>query len=97
MARNLDERMGKSILALYRSAVQPHMRELGDQLASAPKKPALLLHATADPYVPPAMVFDVANRIQAQVLTLEGLAHWWMFDDADRAAEGLARFWSELD
>jgi len=97
MARNLDARMGTSILALYRSAVQPHMRELGDQLASAAKKPALLLHATADPYVPPAMVFDVANRIQAQVLTLEGLAHWWMYDDADRAAEGLARFWSELD
>jgi len=38
-----------------------------------------------------------ANRIQAQVLTLEGLRSLVDFDDADRAAEGLARFWSELD
>lgn len=96
IATNLDERMGKSILALYRSAVQPHMREVGDRLACALKRPALLLHATADAFVPPALVFDVANRIQAQVLTLEGLGHWWMFDDADRVAEGLARFWLNL-
>jgi len=82
MARNWTSRMGKSILALYRSAVQNRTcASSGDQLASAPKKPALLLHASADAFVPPAMVFDVANRIQAQVLTLEGLAHWWMFDD----------------
>jgi hypothetical protein len=43
----------------------PAMWELGDQLAAAERRPALLIHATEDPYVPPEMVFPVAERIGA--------------------------------
>ncbi len=96
MAKGLDQQMGRCILALYRSAVQPAMRELGDQLAAATRRPALLIHATEDPFVPPAMAFDVAERIDAQILTLSEMGHWWMFEDAEAAAEGLASFWSTL-
>jgi pimeloyl-ACP methyl ester carboxylesterase len=95
MADHLDPDMGRAILKLYRSAVQPAMRELGDQLAVADRRPSLLLHATADPFVPPDMVFAVAERIGAEILTLEGLAHWWMFENPGLVADGLVAFWSE--
>ena len=70
-------------------------RELGDQLAAADRRPSLLLNATADPYVPPDMVFDVAERIGAEILTLEGLGHWWMFENPRLVGDGLVAFWSE--
>ena len=96
MAKGLDEQMGRCILALYRSAMQPAMRELGDQLAAATRRPALLIHATNDPFVPSEMAFDVAERTGARILTLSKMGHWWMFEDAKAAAEGLATFWSTL-
>ena len=95
MAEHLDDEMGRAILRVYRSAAQPAMRELGDQLAAADRRPALLIHATADPYVPPEMVFAVAERIGAQIMTLEGLGHWWMFEDPGLAADGFVAFWSK--
>ena len=94
MADHLDTDMGRAILTLYRSAVQPAMRELGDQLAAADRRPSLLLHATADPFVAPHMVFAVAERIGAEILTLEGLGHWWMFENPGLVADGLVTFWS---
>ena len=96
LADNLDAAMGRAILQVYRSAAQPAMRELGDQLAAADRRPSLLLHATADPYLPPDMAFAVAERIGAEILTLEGLAHWWMFENPGLVADGLVAFWSEL-
>ena len=93
MADHLDEVMGASILAIYRSAAQPAMRELAEELATAPRRPALLIHATEDPYVPPQLVFDVAKRTGAQILTLEGRQHWWMWEDPEGAATGLVKFW----
>jgi pimeloyl-ACP methyl ester carboxylesterase len=96
IADHLDADMGQAILQVYRSAVQPAMRELGDQLAAADRRPSLLLHATADPYVPPDLAFAVAERIGAEVLTLDGLAHWWMFENPGLVADGLVTFWSAL-
>jgi pimeloyl-ACP methyl ester carboxylesterase len=94
MADHIDSEMGRAILTLYRSAAQPAMRQLGDQLAAADRRPSLLIHATADPYVPPDMTHAVAERIGAQILTLDGLAHWWMFENPALAADGLVAFWT---
>jgi pimeloyl-ACP methyl ester carboxylesterase len=94
IADHLDADMGSAILQLYRSATQPAMRELGDQLAAADRRPSLLLRATADPYVPPDMTIAVAERIGAEILTLDGLAHWWMFENPALVADGLVAFWS---
>jgi pimeloyl-ACP methyl ester carboxylesterase len=96
IAEHLDAAMGEVILTLYRSATQPTMRELGDQLAAADRRPSLLLHPTADPYVPPDMTPAVAERVGAEILTLDGLAHWWMFENPAVAADGLVAFWSGL-
>lgn len=97
MAHHLDERMAAAILKVYRSAVQPAMRNLGERLAAAERRPALLIHATADPFVPPDMVFDVATRLGAEILTLEGLQHWWMWQDPEAAARGIKAFWDRID
>ncbi len=97
IADHLDAEMGRVILTLYRSAAQPAMRELGDQLAAADRRPALLIHATADPYVSPDLTVAVAERIGAEILTLDGLAHWWMFENPALAADGLVAFWSRLE
>jgi pimeloyl-ACP methyl ester carboxylesterase len=96
MVEHLDTVMGSSILAVYRSAAQPAMRELADELAAAPRRPALLIHATKDPYVPPDLVFDVAKRTGAQILTLTDRQHWWMWEDPAGAADGLVSFWNSL-
>ena len=96
MAEHLDSVMGSSILAVYRSAAQPAMRELADELAAVPRRPALLIHATKDPYVPPDLVFDVAKRTDAQILTLTDRQHWWMWEDPAGAADGLVSFWNSL-
>jgi pimeloyl-ACP methyl ester carboxylesterase len=96
MAKNLDETMGASILSLYRSAAQPAMRELADELAAASRRPALLIHATEDPYVPPDLVFDVADRTGARILTLHGRKHWWMWEDPEGVAQSLTDFWASV-
>jgi pimeloyl-ACP methyl ester carboxylesterase len=96
MAENLDEVMGDSILKVYRSAVQPAMRDMGDQLAAAERRPALLVDATADVYVPPEMVHLVAERTGAQIMSLEGLGHWWMWEDPGQAAAGFVSFWESV-
>lgn len=95
LADHLDSEMGLAILEVYRSASQPAMRELGDQLAAADRRPSLLLHATADPYVPAEMTFAVAERLGAKILPLEGMGHWWMFENPGLVADGLVAFWSE--
>jgi pimeloyl-ACP methyl ester carboxylesterase len=96
MAKHLDTTMGASILSLYRSAAQPAMRGLADELIAASRRPALLIHATEDPYVPPNLVFDVADRTGARILTLEGRKHWWMWEDPEGAAQGLTDFWASI-
>jgi hypothetical protein len=49
MAEHLDSVMGSSILA----ARTPRCGSSRGELAAAPRRPALLVHATKDPYVPP--------------------------------------------
>ena len=96
MAEHLDDTMGASILSLYRSAAQPAMRILANELMAAPRRPGLLIHATQDPYVPPDLVFDVANGTGARILTLENRQHWWMWEDPEGGAHGLVDFWNHV-
>lgn len=93
LAAGIDAPMGAAILALYRSAVQPALRELGDALAAAQRPPGLVIDATGDPYVPSAQSRESAARLDAQVATLEGNGHWWMWEAPGRAAGALAGFW----
>lgn len=90
-----DDEMSRCILALYRSAAQPAMRELGLRLRSTAQRPGLVLIASEDPYAGTAeMAGDVASMLGAKTVTLEGQGHWWMFDGAQAAADALVEHWA---
>ena len=93
-----NEETGRCILALYRSAAQPKMAELGEELARAEHRPGLVLIATEDPYVGgEVLARRTAERCGAEVAVLEGLGHWWMLEDPSRGAAVLAKFFASLD
>ena len=91
----MDADMAGCILGLYRSASQPAMRNLGDDLVRTALPPGLVLVPTADPYAgTPEMAIQTAARLTAGTLQLDGLGHWWMMERADLAAEALVSHWS---
>ncbi len=96
MAEGVNADMGRCILGLYRGAVQPVLRELGDRLEAAERRPGLVIDATDDPYVPSHMGKDAIIRFGAQHLELAGQGHWWMASAPDVAADGLVAFWNGL-
>ena len=96
MAEAANAQMGACVLTLYRAAAQPAMRELGNRLAAAERRPSLFLVATDDPYVPETFAPEVAARLGSETVRLEGQGHWWMVGDPAPAAEALTAFWSGL-
>lgn len=97
MAPEQDETMQRCILALYRSAAQPVMAELGRDLPKAAARPGLALIATEDSFAgDDAMKRRAAERAGARVGLLEGLGHWWMLEDPAAGARVLADFWADL-
>ena len=97
LAAGYDEAMGRCILALYRSAAQPKMAQLGEGLAAAAQRPGLHLSATEDHF---AATIDMqrraADRAGARLEVLDGLGHWWMVQNPKRGADVLDRFWTSL-
>jgi pimeloyl-ACP methyl ester carboxylesterase len=94
LARGLDEEMGRCILPLYRTGAQPAVGDLGDRLAALELPPGLVINAELDPYVSTDLGRATADRLGAEVLTLDGRGHWWMIDDLDPVADALVTFWS---
>ena len=86
--------MGRAILGLYRSAVQPRMTEWGNEmLPSMSGGRSLVVIATEDHYTGGELLARrTATRWGSEVAVLEGLGHWWMLQDPERAATMLNRF-----
>ncbi|MFM7534446.1 MAG: alpha/beta fold hydrolase [Acidimicrobiales bacterium] len=92
----LDAEMGRCILALYRSAAQPALANLGTRLAAARQRPGLALIPTADAYTGgPERAAAMAAVAGARAVHLDGVGHWWMFDDLDARASLLSEFWAQ--
>ena len=88
------EEMKQAVLALYRSAAQPTMAELGAGLSALATRPGLAIIATADPFGgSEELRRRAAERAGADVTVLDGLGHWWMAEDPARAARVLTAFW----
>jgi pimeloyl-ACP methyl ester carboxylesterase len=95
MAAAFDTTMARCILALYRSAAQPRMAQLGEGLPAAAQRPGLHLSATEDPFPGTIdMQRRAAERAGARIAVLEGLGHWWMVQDPARGAAALEDFWA---
>ena len=98
LAAAFDTTMARCILALYRSAAQPRMAQLGEGLAAAAQRPGLHLSATEDHFPGTIdMQRRAAERAGARIAVLEGLGHWWMVQDPARGAAALEDFWASLD
>jgi len=90
-----DEAMGRAVLALYRSAAQPVLADLGRGLGVAAQRPGLALLATQDYMVgTDEQRRRAAARAGARVEVFDGLGHWWMVQDPVRAAHVLTTFWA---
>ena len=97
IAPKQDEVMGKCVLSLYRSAAQPEMVLLGERLKTTEQCPGLVFIASEDTYVgTPEMCASVAADLGAEIYTLEGLGHWWMFEGAALAAAALVQHWEKV-
>jgi pimeloyl-ACP methyl ester carboxylesterase len=93
-----NDDMGRCILALYRSAAQPMMARVGDQLTSAAARPGLVIIPTADDATGgESRARWAAERAGAEVAVLPGLGHWWMIQDPIAGATALRTFWSSID
>jgi pimeloyl-ACP methyl ester carboxylesterase len=90
--------LGKAILALYRSAAQPVMRDLGIGLPRAAAKPGLALIATEDFYCGgEKLARRSAERAGAKVAVLGGAGHWWMCQQPKQGADALNAFLAGLN
>lgn len=97
LAEGYDETMGRCILALYRSAAQPAMSQLGKRLPAAAQRPGLAVIATDDRYAGTDQMHRRSAALAgARVEVLAGLGHWWMLQAPARGAEMLTRFWGSL-
>jgi pimeloyl-ACP methyl ester carboxylesterase len=97
IAAEQNDLMGQCVLSLYRSATQPAMANLGEQLKVIDKPPGLVIIASEDIYTgTPQMCAAVAADLGADTITLEGLGHWWMFEGAARAADALIKHWNKV-
>jgi pimeloyl-ACP methyl ester carboxylesterase len=88
--------MGRAILGLYRSAIQPRMTEFGNQmLPSTSAGRSLVWIATEDTYTGGEILARrTAQRWGSEVAVLEGLGHWWMMQDPARSAAALNKFFN---
>lgn len=93
VAAGMNEHMAKAILPLYRGAAQPFMGELGANLEQAQAKPGLAIIATKDIYAGgPDLSRRCAERTGAEIVTFEGLGHWWMCQEPEKGAKVLGDF-----
>ena len=97
MAAGQSPEMGRAILALYRSAAQPVLAEVGRNLENAAARPGLAILASEDHYVGSDEIRRrAAQRAGARTEVLDGLGHWWMVQDPSRAAAVLSQFWDSV-
>jgi pimeloyl-ACP methyl ester carboxylesterase len=98
VAAGANAEMGRAILALYRSAAQPVMRDLGTGLPRAAAKPGLALIATEDSYCGgETLARRSAERAGAKMAILEGAGHWWMCQQPKQGAEAINAFLANLN
>jgi pimeloyl-ACP methyl ester carboxylesterase len=97
VAAGANDEMGRAILALYRSAAQPVMRDLGTGLPRAAAKPGLALIAKEDSYCGgERLARRSAERAGANVAVLEGAGHWWMCQQPKQGADAINAFLASL-
>lgn len=95
VASAFDEAMGRCILRLYRSAIEPSALRFAADLERASARPGLAILANEDHIVgTDAQRRRAAARAGAQVVVLEGVGHWWMTQNPGPTVDVLIEFWA---
>ncbi|APU16669.1 MULTISPECIES: alpha/beta fold hydrolase [Actinoalloteichus] len=94
--KDIDDTMGESILALYRSATPNIFADWGAEMSRPTSAPGLVLRATADDSDDPARSREMALGLGARTAELAGLNHWWMMEGPDATVTALQSFWASL-
>jgi pimeloyl-ACP methyl ester carboxylesterase len=94
LASHVDRTMAGCILDLYRSAVDVG-RQWGPDFAAIPA-PGVVIIPSEDPFLSAASATRSAARAGARIVALDGFGHWWMLQNAARAATVLREFWATL-
>jgi pimeloyl-ACP methyl ester carboxylesterase len=98
VATGANKDLGRAVLALYRSAAQPVMRDLGAGLPRAAAKPGLALIATEDHFTGgETLARRSAERAKAEVAVLQGAGHWWMCQQPKQGADAINAFLAKLN
>lgn len=93
----LDEETARCIVALYRSAIQPAMADLGRRFVAARPANGLVIAAEEDHYAgTTAMMDQVAASVGARVAHLPACGHWWMIQNPGLAADLLIDHWHSV-
>lgn len=100
VAAGMDPTMGRAVLSLLRSAVQPVMAEVGQRIADAGKRPGLALVALQDVEAASGTVeqhLHAAHEAGAEIAELAGVGHWWPVTDPQPVAAALDAFWRRIE
>lgn len=100
VAAGMDDGMGRAVLSLLRSAVQPVMADAGRGLAKARQRPGLALIALADTGQASGTLAQhrsAGEAAGAEIAELADTGHWWPVTNPHPAARALTAFWSRLD
>lgn len=98
VAAGMNEHMAKAILPLYRGAAQPFMGATGAHLEKAAATPGLAIIATKDIYAGgPELSRRCAERTGAEIVTFEGLGHWWMCQEPEMGAKIINEFLAKVE
>lgn len=96
MAGWMDDRMGRSVLQLYRSATPNPYADWGADVART-AAPGLVLHPSDDQFSHEQMSRDVARRLGAEHRVVEATGHWWPLQAPEQAAALLTSHWNRVD
>ncbi len=91
LADKADETMSSCILDLYRSATPNPYATWGAQISKT-IAPGMVLIPTEDPFGDETASLEMASMLGATTSKLEGLSHWWMLQDPERAAGTINQF-----
>lgn len=91
-AGQLDDRMARCILALYRSAVTVGAEWQG-AVEAMPHRPAVVFHGADDPYVDVGVAQRLATRLDAELVIYAECNHWWPWAHATETAQALTELW----
>jgi hypothetical protein len=90
-----DPMMDTCILRLYRSATSV-MHTWGSEVERAALTTGLVIAPSDDPFRDPELTVRAAARAGATIVPLEGVGHFWMLQDPQRAAAVLDAFWKDI-